>query len=87
MMLQVLSWFAGFWPRVALVAAAFAAVVAWRAHDISSIRAAERERIAAAAQKAGTRYADTADKAHTAARKPGALERLRRDPRTCPDCN
>lgn len=46
MILTALGWFGGFWPRVGLLAAALAAVVWWRAEDVSAIRAAERARIA-----------------------------------------
>jgi hypothetical protein len=37
-------------------------------------------------EKTGAQNAAKSAKAHSAARQPGAADRLRSDPKTCPDC-
>lgn len=39
------------------------------------------------ANEHGTQAAKRAEKKHDAARQPGSFERLRRDPKTCADCD
>lgn len=65
MILTALGWFGGFWPRVGLLAAALAAVVWWRAEDVSAIRAAERARIEAKDRANVTRAENAAAKSRT----------------------
>jgi hypothetical protein len=40
-----------------------------------------------ASREQGAQNAAKSDEAHNIARKPGALERLRSDRKTCPDCS
>lgn len=65
-----------------LAASSFAALYLWD----QQVRVAEDNRIVIASEKKATIRAHKAEKAIVAARKPGALNRLRSDPSVCPDC-
>jgi hypothetical protein len=47
----------------------------------------ERTKITRQANEQGTQNAKRAEKKHADAHKPGSLDRLRRDPKTCADCD
>ena len=50
--LGIAGWFGGLWPRVALIAGALAALVAWRAYDVSKHEARGAAKAAARIEKA-----------------------------------
>jgi hypothetical protein len=76
--------------KVAIVVFAIVSLLGLRAWDVyhqQSIGAAkERQEIVQRSEQQGAANAAQAEKAHTTARKPGAADRLRKDPATCPDC-
>lgn len=70
-------------------AAAFGVIAMLGTWDWKRIRAAEqrgKSELVQASKTQGAQNAAKSEKAHDSARKPGAADRLRKDPRTCTDC-
>ena len=59
----------------------------WLARHDAKVANRVETKIVQRSEAYGRQRSANADKAHTAARKPGAADRLRSDPAACPDCN
>lgn len=84
---QILALFAGHGLKFAAVFGMLAMIGTW---DWKRIRAAEqrgKSELVQASKTQGAQNAAKSEKAHDTARKPGAADRLRKDPRTCTDCS
>jgi hypothetical protein len=87
MMTQILALFAGHGLKFAAVLGMLAMIGTW---DWKRIKAAEqrgKSELVHASQKQGAQNAAKSEQAHDSARKPGAIDRLRKDARTCADCS
>lgn len=74
--------------RMGLIAAgALAAWGAWLWQHDSKVAKKTEATIVQRSEKQGARNAAAAQKKIDDARKPGALDRLRKDAATCPDCS
>lgn len=71
---------------VAIAVAVVAAFFIFLARHDKKVEAKVEQKVALRSIEQGKANAAKADRAHSDARKPGALDRLRADPRTCPDC-
>lgn len=84
-MIQIAGWLGSLWGRVGVVAALLVAIVAWRANDVrvQQSKGAEGVKKSVAEQSENTR--EKANAARNAARKPGAVGRVRQT--WCRDCD
>lgn len=73
-----------------IIAACLAGLVALKTYGWTQQRVGAEKAVAKITRQAneqGTQSAKRAEKKHDDARQPGSFERLRRDPKTCPDCD
>ena len=71
---------------VAIAIAVLLAFFIFPARHDKRIEAKTEQKVALRSEQQGKANAAKSERAHSDARKPGALDRLRADPRTCPDC-
>ena len=79
--------FAGHGLKIGLAVGLLAMVVTWDRGRIGRAEERGRSEVVQASREQGAQNAAKSDEAHNIARKPGALERLRSDRKTCPDCS
>lgn len=83
----MMLWLATLKGQIAVVAMALLGAWGWlKLHD-AKVAARVTNDIVQRAEKEGAARAEKSSKIHDAAQRPGAFERLRRDAKTCPNCD
>lgn len=76
----------GFKVGLAIGAAALSSLWIWLHQHDKKVAATAVQGVVQRSQQEGAARAKKSDQAHARARSPGAADRLRNDPVTCPDC-
>lgn len=71
---------------LALALALAGGVKVWLMQRDAKVEARTEQKVADRSEEQGKSNNDAAQKEIAGARRPGALDRLRADPKTCPDC-
>jgi len=72
--------------QITVVMLAVGAAIGWlKIHD-RKVEQRTEVKVQERSQKEGAARAKKSDQAHARAKSPGAVDRLRNDPATCPDC-
>ena len=77
---------ARFWWQIPALFTVAGVVITWDSNRKAKWVDKGKQEIVQASEKQGAQNAAAAEKAHTAAAKPGAADRLRKDRLACPDC-